>query len=441
MTSPRAQPIVHAPAAGGAGHVVRTLKDGYWDRTEVVQLGDGSLRVRKSSKGDAPPGPWGVAALRKEIEYLSTLPDRARAVFPPVLAAWDDTATEPPRVGYEVPFYAGHADAGELARKGALAQVEIDLFQEMLAEALLERVHAPHIGREPGEGSRTVRRRRELAEPSSGHAVAEVQPDVQPDVQPEVRPEDRPEDQPLSAHVVSVVEHALRALEAEPELARLIRAESIRLNGGPQAGPRVAFVRALADGAITAALDAEPQVRLHGDLLLENMLWRRADAESSPGGDPAAPAARHEARLQEASEPGPCDETSSISPRLVLIDPVSVAGVASGPPLFDLVKYESYATGELPALRSEWLDVGGFDGGDDYWTQIRWQSAELAPFRTFDWHTRFRRAFEAKYGPVQRRAFHLIDGYFSVAMAVNTKGAQRRARLLKATQDFNAAGK
>jgi hypothetical protein len=33
----------------------------------------------------------------------------------------------------------------------------------------------------------------------------------------------------------------------------------------------------------------------------------------------------------------------------------------------------------------------------------------------------------------------LIDGYFSVAMAVNTRGTQRRARLLKATQDFNAA--
>lgn len=363
MISP---PIVPAASAGGAGRVVRTLKDGYWDRTEVVQLGDGSLRVRKSSKGDAPPGPWGVAALRKEIEYLSTLPDRARAVFPPVLAAWDDTAAQPARVGYEVPFYADHDDAGELARRGALAQVEIDLFQEMLAEALFERVHAPTVA----------------------------------------------EDQRLSAHVVSVVEQALRALEAEPELARLIRAGSIRLNGGPQAGPRIAFARALTDGAISAALDAEPQVRLHGDLLLENMLWRRAEV---------AP------------------DTSSISPRLVLIDPVSVAGVVSGPPLFDLVKYESYATGELPALRSEWLDVGGFDGGDDYWAQIRWQSAELAPFRTFDWHTRFRRAFEAKYGPVERRVFHLIDGYFSVAMAVNTNGTQRRARLLKATQDFNAA--
>lgn len=195
-----------------------------------------------------------------------------------------------------------------------------------------------------------------------------------------------------------------------PALGRLVRAEAIRLNGASQAGPRTAFARAVADGALVAALDAEPQVRLHGDLFLENMLWRTAEAAAGN------------------------------SPRLVLIDPVSVAGVMGGPPLFNLVKYESYATGELPALRSEWVEVAGFDGSDDYRYRVRWDSAELAPFRRLDWHTRFRRAFEARYGPVDRRAYHLIDGYFSVAMAVNTGGTQRRARLLKATQDFNAAG-
>jgi hypothetical protein len=344
---------------------VRTLKDGYWDRTEIVQLGDGSLRVRKSSKGDAPPGPWGVAALRKEIAYLSTLPERARAAFPPLLAAWDDASVDPPQVGYEIPFYADHLDAGALARKRALAQPEIDQFQDALVDLVLERVHAPA--------------------PSGA--------------------------EPLSAHVASVVGHALGALEADPDLASLVRAESIRLNGAPQAGPRAAFARASADSAVLAALDAVPQVRLHGDLLLENVLWRRPDPAPSP----------------------------AVGPQLLLIDPVSVAGVTSGPPLFDLVKYESYATGELAALRSEWVDVGGFDGGDDYAYRVRWQSAELAPFRSVDWHTRFRRAFDAKYGPVDGRAYRLIDGYFSVAMAVNTGGTQRRARLLKATQDFNAA--
>jgi hypothetical protein len=349
---------------GRPGRVVRTLKDGYWDRTEVVEMADGSRRVRKSSKGDAPPGPWGVAALRREIGYLSTLPGAARSVFPPILAAWDESGEATPAVGYEVPFYAEHVDAGELARSGALGQAEIDAFQDALAEALLRRVHAPLDAT----------------------------------------------DQPLSQHVGDVVEHALSALEAEPALAALIRADSVRLNHQFVDGPRAAFARIVQEGETIAALDAEPQVRLHGDCFLENILWR----------------------------PNKTAVTSD-APQLLLVDPVSVAGVMRGPPVFDLVKYVSYATGELPALRSEWVDVGGFDDGKDgYCYRVRFDDPELAPYRTRDWHTRLRRAFEAKYGPVNRRLYPLIDGYFSVAMAVNTGGVQRCARLLKATADFNA---
>ena len=63
-------------------------------------------------------------------------------------------------------------------------------------------------------------------------------------------------------------------------------------------------------------------MRLHGDLFLENILL----------------------------------PTSSDQPlwptQLVLIDPVSVAGMSAGHPLFDLAKYESYATGELPAMEA-----------------------------------------------------------------------------------------
>src|SRR4051812_23956458 len=123
--------------------VVRTLKDGYWDRTEVVELEDGSLRVRKSSKGNAPPGPWGAAALRKEIAYLSTLPDGARDAFPPLLATWDDGAELSPQLGYEMPFYPDHLDAGELARTGALGQREIDALQDAVAALVLEGLHGP----------------------------------------------------------------------------------------------------------------------------------------------------------------------------------------------------------------------------------------------------------------------------------------------------------
>ncbi|MEO7035415.1 MAG: hypothetical protein ABI548_15925 [Polyangiaceae bacterium] len=347
-----------------SGQVVRTLKEGYWDRTEVVQMADGSLRVRKSSKGDAPPGPWGVSALRREIAYLSNLPRTARCSFPPLLAEWDE-AGAPPSVGYEVPFYADHVDAGELARHSRLTQAEVDEFQDALATVLLDEVHVPLSASSP----------------------------------------------PLSEHVRDVVEHALSALEADPTLAGLIRAETVQLNQRQVAGPRAAFAQIVAEGRTLAALDAEPQVRLHGDCFLENILWLRHELLAASG-----------------------------VPRLLLIDPVSVAGVMRGPPLFDFVKYISYATGELPALRSECVDVAGFDDGQDgYSYRVRLEAAQVAPFQTRDWHTRLRRAFETKYGPAQGGLYCLIDGYFSVAMAVNTSGVQRQARLLKATQDFNAA--
>ena len=185
-------------------------------------------RARKAMRRPGP-GAWRPCARRSPI--CRRCPPAADDAFPPVLAAWDDTAADPPRVGYEMPFYGEHVDAGALARRGALAQGEIDLIQEALAEVVLERVHPARF------------------------AASE----------------------PLGAHLLSVVEHALGALEADPALGRLVRAEAIRLNGASQAGPRTAFRRAVADGALVAALDAEPQVRLHGDLFLENMLWRTAE--------------------------------------------------------------------------------------------------------------------------------------------------------------------
>lgn len=361
----RAEALATQTRAPSHGRVVRTLKDGYWDRTEVVEMPDGSRRVRKSSKGSAPPGPWGVGALRQEIAYFSLLSEAARLVFPPVLAAWDDPSEGTSAVGYEVPFYAEHVDAGELARSQALEQAEVDSFQDALVAALLGRVHVPF---------------------ASG-------------------------DQPLSIHVESVVLHALDLLGSVPELAGLIGAQAVQINQQHLAGPRAAFARVVEQAETLAALDGEPQVLLHGDCFLENILWRRSSLPAE--GD---------------------------APQLLLIDPVSVAGVLRGPPLFDLLKYVSYATGELPALRSEWLSVTGFEGESaGYHYGIRSDAPELAPYRARDWHSRVRRAFETRYGPTNERMYHLIDGYFSAAMAVNTTGLQRRARLLKATLEFNRA--
>lgn len=358
--------IMFASSFSGSGpseaRIIRILKDGYWDRTEVIAMADGSERVRKSTKGATAPGPWSVRSLRREISYIAGLPEAVRNIFPQILNAWDRDVDGSPDVGYEMPYHPGYKDAGELAREGKLDQAEIDLFQEALAEAVIGRLHIPEKTAEP-----------------------------------------------LSEHLTSVVLQAFADLQRDPALAPLVGSSNITLNGVPALGPREAFEKIRSTSDALRALDVAPTVRLHGDFFLENILWRHA-------------------------------ETDGALPRLMLIDPVSVAGVFVGPPVFDLVKYESYAKGELPGLRSAWVDIAGFEPGQTgaFCYRIRWEEEGLRNFQTYDWRSRFRRLFEQKYGEVDRRLYCLLDGYFSVAMAVNTTGAQRKARLLKAAVEFNS---
>ena len=70
----------HSGCHPSKGFVIRTLKDGYWDRTDVIELPEGGRRVRKRTKG-AACGPWGVESLRREIRYLlkAQLPGTAAA--------------------------------------------------------------------------------------------------------------------------------------------------------------------------------------------------------------------------------------------------------------------------------------------------------------------------------------------------------------------------
>jgi hypothetical protein len=354
--------------------VLASLKDGYWDRTELIGLADGSRRVRKRTKGSAAAGPWGLAQLRGEIRYLCLLPAEAAACFPTVLAAWgqsDADAGAHAEAGYEMAYLEGYRDAGDLARNGRLDQAEIDRFQDAVAGMLFGRVHA-------GEGGRVV----------AGATVA-----------------------PLSAHVADAVRHSLGCLCDDPALASLINAPCVRVNGRACLGARAALDTLIAGRDALGLIDAPPQVRIHGDFFLENILW---------GPEDAAPEEK----------------------RPVFIDPVSVAGVAHGPPLFDLVKYESYARGELLALRSHWVEVEGFDatpGTLNYTYRVQWDQPGMAPFRGRDWHSRLHAAYVARYGEPDPRAYRLLDGYFSAVMAVNTHGVQRRARLLKCVLDLNPA--
>jgi hypothetical protein len=348
-------------SAPSPGRVVRTLNDGFWDLTEVIELADGSLRVRKCCKGVSAERPWGLESLRREINYLRTLSPRAAANVPVLLAGWDRTIHGRPDVGYEMPFYADHHDAGTLARAAALGQPEIDEFQRELAGAVLDRLH----------------------EPAGEH-------------------------ESLSAHMTGAVRQAFDGLVGDPAFATLIEAERIELNGRPASGPRAAFEAVVRDTDMLRVIDTTPAVRLHGDLHLENILWRPLTV-------------------------------AGCEPRLILIDLVSVAGVIWGLPLWDLVKYESYATGELMALRAGLVEVAGIgEGTGAYRCRIRKEDPGLAPFLTKDWHSLFRAAFVEKCGPVDERAYRFIHGYFNAAMALNTSGLQRQGRLLRATEDFNA---
>ena len=357
--------MTHEPSSvPSPGRVVRTLHDGFWDLTQVIELADGSLRVRKRSKGATAERPWGPESLRREIRYLQSASPRAAAALPPLLASWDRRETGLVDVGYEMPFYADHRDGGTLARGAMLEQEEIDRFQRELADAVLERLHEPA----PADPAR----------------------------------------EPLSRHMTGAVRQALDGLVGDPAFAALIEAEQIELNGRPARGPRAAFETIVRDTNMLDLIDSTPAVRLHGDLHLENILWR-----------PLA--------------------VAGAEPQLILIDVVSVAGVTFGLPLWDLVKYESYATGELMALRTEKVEVAGLgEGTSRYRCRIRTEDAGLAPFLSRNWHTVFRAAFVERYGPVDLRAYRFIHGYFNAAMALNTSGVQRQGRLLRAVEDFNA---
>jgi hypothetical protein len=346
-----------------SGRVVRTLQDGFWDLTEVIELADGSRRVRKRSKGATAERPWGPESLRREIRYLRSASPEAAEVLPRLLACWDRPGEHGPDVGYEMPYYSDHRDAGSLARSGALTQEEIDSFQRELAHAVFDRLHAT-TGRD---------------------------------------------DELLTLHITRAVRQAFDGLVSDPAFAALIDAEQIELNGRPMLGVRAAFEANVRNTAILDSIDGTPAVQLHGDLYLENILWR---PQATPGDDS----------------------------RLVLIDVVSVAGVTFGLPLWDLVKYESYATGELMALRGEKIEVAGLgEGTGRYRVRIRTEDPAFAPFIQRNWHALFRTAYETKYGEVDRRLHRFIHGYFNAAMALNTSGLQRQGRLLRATEDFNAA--
>ena len=327
--------------------VIHTLKDGYWDRTTVIRTNAGSLRVRKESKETGAPGPWAREALRNEISYLDSIPEAARDYLPVLLLSWDEHTT-----GYEIPYYEDRPDLARLVIEESLSPDDAKEIQRQLAEAVLDGLHSS----EQVDGA------------------------------------------PFCAHLEEVLTESIETLAGEQRFHQIVEAESLVLNGRTLPGLRVAHARLRASG-ILHHLAQQSSVRLHGDLLLENILW-------SP---------------------------------LLLIDPVSVTGLVMGHPLFDLVKHESYACGELYAIREELVTACELSKGT-YSLEIPWGIDALRPFERIDLTTQFRKDYISLHGKIDPHHYQLIDAYFSLVMARNTTGLHQFARVLKGCQCLARAG-
>jgi hypothetical protein len=119
---------------------IRTLKDGYWDRTTVVRAVDGSLRVRKESRATVNPGPWAHAALRNEITFLTAFRENKEIPLPALLDCWDAKT-----IGYEIPFFEDRVDVARSLLAGELEQDAADDMQSELCMAIFGGLHRSQL--------------------------------------------------------------------------------------------------------------------------------------------------------------------------------------------------------------------------------------------------------------------------------------------------------
>ncbi|HUF62437.1 MAG TPA: hypothetical protein VMN36_10215 [Verrucomicrobiales bacterium] len=342
--------------ACGGEQFLFNLRDGFWERTAVWRVGDGSEVVRKELRRLGRDGPWAQSALHEEILYLRSLPEPARRWFPPLLESWDDGKG----LGYSVPYLRGARDAAGLVLEGSLSDAEAEALQDCVVQAVFGDLHS---------------------ESCRG-------------------------DEPFLKHWRVIMEQSIAALGQVEDVVLLVEAPRLKVDGANCLGLRRAWTAVL-DKGLPEAFDSEPCVRLHGDLILENVLWDRS----------AAP-----------------------EPRMWLIDPVSVAGLWRGPPLFDLAKYESYARGGLYALRAGLFEAGPEPGSSTDWRfSVQWEAEPMRAFRRIDLWQRVRAAYVQHWGEPPAPLMSLLDAYFSLVMARNTEGRQQLARVLQAVRRLNEA--
>ena len=327
------------------------LRDGYWDRTEIIRMADGTQRVRKQSKGLRSAGPWGMDNLRAEAQYLQDLEPHLLDLFPRLIASWEE-----PAPGYDMAYKKECVDLGQLARARVFNQQQANQFQAHLGKRVFGQLHTP---------TNAARK--------------------------------------LSANILDTLKKAAQTTASLTELSVLLK-DQLTINGQNCAPFATNIERLTAQTQLLQDIDNHPQVRLHGDLFLENILLPKFSS------------------------------LKQWPTQLVLIDPVSVAGISTGHPLFDLAKYESYSTGELPAMRRGHVHVTGMDGhqGQELGFTIDWQNNDMKAYTDINWHKALRQSYVNHYGPVNEALYALLEAYFASAMVICTEGVERQARALKA---------
>ena len=334
------------------------LRDGYWDRTEIIRMADGSQRVRKQSKGHQSAGPWGMDNLRAEAQYLQDLEPHLLDLFPRLIASW-----EQPAPGYDMSYKKECVDLGQLARAKAFNQQQANQFQTHLGKRVFGQLHTP------------------------SNATCK-----------------------LSANVLDTLKKAAYTINASADLTCLLE-NKLSINSLDCCPLATNITRLTTQTHLLQAIDSQPQVRLHGDLFLENILLPKFSS------------------------------LKQWPTQLVLIDPVSVAGISTGHPLFDLAKYESYGSGELPAMRRGHVQISGMGGGyaQDLGFTIDWHNKDMQAYTEINWHSCLRQSYVNHYGPVDEAIYALLEAYFAAAMVICTEGVERQARALKALVSLERA--
>ena len=327
------------------------LRDGYWDRTEIIRMADGSQRVRKQSKGHQSAGPWGMDNLRAEAQYLQDLEPHLLDLFPRLIASWEE-----PAPGYDMAYQKECVDLGQLARARLFNQQQANQFQAHLGKRVFGQLHTP--------------------------ANATFT---------------------LSDNILDTLKKAAQTIATLADLKDIL-ANQLTINGQYCDAFTDNIKRLTEQTKLLQVIKNQPQVRLHGDLFLENILLPKFSS------------------------------LTQWPRQLVLIDPVSVAGISAGHPLFDLAKYESYSTGELPAMRRGHVQVTGIEGHKEKQLDftIDWQHLDMKAYTDINWHRSFRQSYINHYGPVDEAIYALLEAYFAAAMVVCTEGVEQQARALKA---------